>query len=92
MPSRSIGITFVTTGLVAGLVAFSGPVLRSTEPGTVAPDTLSAVWISEVTMDPIRVVVPYEMRLESVTMEPIRVVIPLEKSATQEAQEMLPRR
>ncbi len=43
-------------------------------------------------MDKIRVVVPYEMRLESVTMEPIRVVIPLENSATQEAQEMLPRR
>lgn len=91
MPSRTIGITLVTTGLVAALVAPSGTVLRSTEPGTVAPDTLSAVWISEVTMDPIRVVVPYEMRLESVTMEPIRVVIPLE-SATQEAQEMLPRR
>lgn len=92
MPSRTIGITLVTTGLVAALVAPSGTVLRSMKPGTVAADTLTAAWISEVTMDPIRVVVSHEMRLESVTMEPIRVVIPLAESATQESQETPPRR
>lgn len=92
MPSRSMGITLVTTGLVAALVAPSGTAFRSIKPGTAAPDTLTAAWISEVTMDQILVVVPHEMRLESVTMEPIRVMIPLEKSATQESQETLPRR
>jgi len=66
MPSRSIGITLVTTGLVAALVAPSWTVLRSTGSGTVAPDTLSAAWISEITMDPIRVVIPLE---ESATQE-----------------------
>jgi hypothetical protein len=92
MPSRSIGITVITTGLVAALVVPSGTVRRSIKPGTVAPVTLTAAWISEVTMDPILVVVPHEMRLESVTMEPIRVMIRLEESATRESRETPPNR
>ena len=41
-------------------------------------DTVSVEsdWIASVTMEPIRVLVSDEQRLESVTMEPIRVVIP----------------
>lgn len=74
MPSRSIGITLVTVGLV---VAVSGPRVtpRADIPGAVA-DTVASDQLAEVTMEPIRVVMSRDQRLESVTMEPIRVVIP----------------
>lgn len=78
MPSRTIGITLVSAGLV---VALSGPrVAPRAEPRGFAPaDTVSADWLAEVTMEPIVAVVSYEDRLESVTMETIRVVIPVDE-------------
>jgi len=83
MPSRSLAITLVTAGVVGTLVAPRGTAFRSTRFDASPPDTLAEGWISQVTMDPIRVVVPLEMRMESVTMEPIRVVIPIAQSATE---------
>ncbi|HUF89476.1 MAG TPA: hypothetical protein VMR66_05800 [Gemmatimonadota bacterium] len=79
MPSRTIGITLVSAGLV---VALSGPrVAPRTEPsGFAAADTVSADWLAEVTMEPIVAVVSHEDRLESVTMETIRVVIPVDET------------
>lgn len=76
MPSRTIGITLVTAGLV---VAVSGPRVapRTVVPASVPADTVVVDPIAKVTMEPIRVVMSRDQRLESVTMEPIRVVIPL---------------
>lgn len=78
MPSRTIGITLVSAGLV---VALSGPgVAHRAEPRGFAPaDTVSADWLAEVTMEPIVAVVSHEDRLKSVTMETIRVVIPVDE-------------
>ena len=83
MPSRSLGITLVTAGVVGTLVVPRETAFRSTGFDASPPDTLAEGWISQVTMEPIRVVVPLEMRMESVTMEPIRVVMPIEQSATE---------
>ncbi|HUP20627.1 MAG TPA: hypothetical protein VM778_11830 [Gemmatimonadota bacterium] len=78
MPSRTIGITLMSAGLV---VALSGPrVAHRAEPRGFAPaDTVSANWLAEVTMEPIVAVLSHEDRLESVTMETIRVVIPVDE-------------
>jgi hypothetical protein len=45
-------------------------------PPAAPADTLSAEWMDSVTMEPIRVVVTRDARMEAVKMEPIRVVIP----------------
>ncbi|HET6617812.1 MAG TPA: MFS transporter, partial [Gemmatimonadota bacterium] len=64
------------------LAALAGPrVLPLRSPQPFAPtDSTEAVpdtWMADVTMEPIRVVIPRDWRMEAVTMEPIRVVIPL---------------
>lgn len=75
MPSRTIGLTLVTAGLV---LAVAGPraTPRGEAPGWVPADTVAADQLARVTMEPIQVVLSYEERLESVTMETIRVEIP----------------
>lgn len=75
MVKRTIGATLMAAGLV---VAVSGSrVPPVADPETPAPaDTVSADWLAQVTMEPIRVVVSREDRMEAVTMETIRVVIP----------------
>jgi len=80
MPGRTIGITLLSAGLVAAL---SGPTLTPrAEPRGFAPaDTVTADWLAQVTMEPIRVVMSREDRLGSVTMETIRVVVPLDARA-----------
>jgi hypothetical protein len=90
MRNRSITASLIAAGLTVALV---GPA-DLPEPGTADPglaDTLSVDRLSQVTMEPIRVVVPIEAWLDSVTMEPIRVVIPRPGSASPDTRES-PRR
>jgi len=77
MVDRMIGTTLAAAGLVLALSGSRGT--PGAEPKELAPaDTVSADWLAQVTMEPIRVVVSREDRMEAVTMETIRVVIPRE--------------
>ena len=77
MPILKISSTLAAVVLVAAL---AGPDDNSdpTRSGTALADTVTARadWLALVTMEPIRVVVTRDARLETVTMEPIQVVIP----------------
>jgi len=91
MSGHSIGTTLLAAGLLAALAA---PGTTSLEPGNrgAAPaDTLPAAWMAQVTMEPIRVVVPRVSALDAVTMEPIRVVIPREDAGARGTGEESPR-
>jgi hypothetical protein len=91
MTGNSIGATLLAAGLLAALAA---PGTTSLDPGNrgAAPaDTLPAAWMAQVTMEPIRVVVPRISALDAVTMEPIRVVIPRQEAGTRDTGEESPR-
>jgi hypothetical protein len=91
MTGNSIGATLMTAGLLAVLAA---PGTTSLDPGNrgAAPaDTLSADWMAQVTMEPIRVVVPRVSALDAVTMEPIRVVIPRQEAGVRATGDESPR-
>lgn len=94
MPGRSIGTTLVVAGLVAALAGPRVLPLRSPQPFAPADSTEAVpdTWMADVTMEPIRVVIPRDWRMEAVTMEPIRVVIPLAGSPTTESRGDSPRR
>jgi hypothetical protein len=86
MGTHSIPAGVIVAGLAVALAGPDGaPELRTPEPAFA--DTLAADWLSQVTMEPIRVVVPGEAWLDSVTMEPIRVVIPRSESANPDSRE-----
>lgn len=82
MPIRTISATLAAVALVTAL---AGPDDGSDPPrsGTALADTVTAGadWLALVTMEPIRVVVTRDARLEAVTMEPIRVFIPRPEGA-----------
>jgi hypothetical protein len=80
MRNRSIPAGLIVAALALALAGANGArELRS--PGPALADTLSVDRLSQVTMEPIRVVVPNEAWLESVTMELILVVIPRPEGA-----------
>jgi hypothetical protein len=91
MSGRSIGTTIVATALLAALAAPSTTSLESRMSGASPADTLSAAWMAEVTMEPIRVIVPRPSALDAVTMDPIRVVIPRADGASRGPSEESPR-
>lgn len=92
MPGHSIGTTILAAGLLAALAVPRTTSLESRSNGAAPADTLSAAWMAEVTMEPIRVVVPRPSALDAVTMEPIRVVIPRADGAARGPSEDSPRR
>lgn len=79
MQRPSIGSALLTAGLIAALTGPPPATPGSPAPAAVADTTdVTAPWMKQVTMEPIRVVVPRETQYEAVRMEPIRVVAPRE--------------
>lgn len=93
MQRLSIGSALVAAGLFAALTG-SPPAMPGSPVPAAVPDTtdVAAPWMKQVTMEPIRVVVPRETQYEAVTMETIRVVIPRAETAAPEDREASPRR
>ena len=91
MAGHSIGITLLAAGLLAALAAPRSTSLEPGNRGSAPADTLGDAWIAQVTMEPIRVVVPRPSALDAVTMEPIHVVIPREDAAPRGASQESPR-
>jgi hypothetical protein len=93
MHRLSIGSVLVGAGVIAALTNAPPATPGLPVPVTV-PDTtdVTAPWMKQVTLEPIRVVVPRETLYEAVTMETIRVVIPRAKTAMPEDREGSPRR
>ena len=92
MSSHTISSALLVAAMAAALTAPDDwtppPSSGAAEADTVA---VEADWLAEVTMDPIRVVMTRDARLESVTMEPIRVMIPRPAGASPDARKA-PRR
>ena len=91
MSGHSIGTTLLAAGLLAALAAPGTTSLGPGNRGAAPADTIPGAWMAQVTMEPIRVVVPRESALDAVTMEPIRVVIPRQEAGVRATGEESPR-
>jgi hypothetical protein len=91
MSGHSLGTTLLAAGLLVALAAPGTTSLGPGHRGAAPADTLPAAWMAQVTMEPIRVVVPRVSALDAVTMEPIRVVIPRQDAGARGPGEESPR-